>query len=434
MGEGAYVNLIVAVSIFVITLIFIIRGNPHRSVVTLSGAVAMVLAGTYLGFYTQREAVQIIDWNTLGLLLGMMIIVSVLRKTGLFRFLAIWGARTSKGDPWKLLIMISLITAFISMIIDNVTTILLMAPVTILICDMLSINPVPFMLFQTFFSNVGGVATLVGDPPNIMIGSAAGLDFNSFIFHLMPVALVTLVFLLFLSRILFPEVFRTNKRRVKKVIPEMVLAKSITDIYSLKIGLFCLVGVVGLFALEPVLHLKPAFVALMGAAIVLTLARQSLEELLESIDWPTLLFFAALFILVGGLEKSGFIKILGKELSMLAHKNLLGSSAFLMWVSALVCSVVNRVPYTAAVIPIINHISTTGVNVEPLWWSLALGVGLGGNATPIGTTAGIAMISISERTAHPMDFKSWFRAGAIVTLTTTGIATLFIVGLFSWYS
>lgn len=425
-------SLLITVAIFALTLIFIIRGQPHRSVVTLLGAVAIVLVGTYMGFYTQREAVQVIDWDTVGLLLGMMIIVALLRRTGLFRFLAIWGARFSGSNPWRLLILLGLITAFTSMIIDNVTTILLMAPVTILVCDMLGINPIPFMLFQTFFSNIGGVGTLVGDPPNIMIGSAARLDFNSFIIHLMPIALIAIVSLIFLSRILSPDVFKIDKERFQKAI-DVAPSRSITDLASLKIGLFCLGGVVTLFALEPWLHLRPAFVALMGTAVILAVTRAPLDELLESVDWPTLLFFAALFVLVGGLERSGFIQILGERLSLLAHSNLLMSSLFLMWVSALVCSVVNRVPYTAAVIPIISHISATGINAEPLWWSLALGVGLGGNATPIGTTAGIAMISISERTAHSISFKTWFKSGMVVTLTTTAIATIFMIALFGWY-
>jgi len=420
-------NLVAGLSIFTVTLVFIIRGKPHRSIVAMLGAVAMVLAGTYMGFYSQGEAIQAVDWNTLGLLLGMMIIVAILRETGLFRFLAVWGARASGGDPWRLLIMLGLITAFTSMIIDNVTTILLMAPVAILVCDILGIEPVPFMLFQTFLSNVGGIATLVGDPPNIMIGSAAGLDFNSFILHLMPIALITIFFVLFIPRILFPRIFKIKDRHLQKVM-EMIPGKSITDPRSLKIGLFCLIGVVGLFTLEAWLHLKPAFVALIGAVVILTLTGFSPGKVLESIDWSTLIFFAALFVMVGGLEKSGFIQILGKQLSLLAHENLLTSSLFLMWVSALICTVVNRVPYTAAMIPLISHISATGVNAEPLWWSLALGVGLGGNATPIGTTAGIAMI------AHPISFKMWFRSGMLVTLLTTFLASVFVAVFFAWYN
>lgn len=426
-------NLFVGTSIFIVSLIFIIRERAYRSIVAMLGAIAMVLAGTYLGFYSQKEAIQAIDWNTLGLLVGMMVIVAVLKGTGIFRFLAVWGAKTSKGSPWKLLFLLCLITAFTSMIIDNVTTILLMAPVTILVCDILGVNPVPFMLFQTFFSNIGGVGTLVGDPPNIMINSAAGFGFNSFIVHLMPVALVSIFSMFLLIKIIFPQILKEKPKQTHKV-KQMVPRRSITNTHLLKIGIVCLSGVVILFTLETWIHLTPAFIALMGAVVFLAATNTSPSKALESIDWTTLFFFAGLFVIVGGLEKSGLTQLLGVQISKLAQKNLLLSCLFVMWTSAFICTVVNRVPYTAAMIPIITHISTTGINVNPLWWSLALGVGLGGNATPIGTTAGIAMMSISERTAHPINFRDWFKSGILVTLMTTSLASLFMVFLFALYT
>ena len=426
-------NLVISTSIFVVSLIFIIRGKVHRSIVAMLGGIAMVLAGTYGGFYSQQQAIQVIDWNTLGLLLGMMIIVDMLRKTGVFRFLAVWGVKASGGSSWKLLFLLCLITAFTSMLIDNVTTILIMAPVTILVCDILGTNPVPFLLFQTFFSNIGGMGTLVGDPPNIMISSAAGFDFNSYITHLMPVALLAIPLVFLLAMVLFPHILRKKPGEIQKV-RKMDPIKSITDMRTLKVGIACLIGIVGLFALEGLVHLQPAFVALGGAAVLLAITKATPSEVLESIDWTTLLFFTGLFVMVGGLEKSGLTQLLGTQIGALAQENLLTGSLFLIWTSALICTVVNRVPYTAAMIPVITHISTMGININPLWWSLALGVGLGGNATPIGTTAGIAMMGISERTAHPINFKTWFKSGILVTLTTTLLASLFMILCFTLYT
>lgn len=424
-------NILVALAIFITCFIFFIFGKPHRAIVAMVGAVAMMIAGMSLGFYTQEEALKAIDFNTIGLLAGMMVTVGVLRGTGFFRYLAIKGVKLAKGDPWKLLLSLGLLTAGISMLIDNVTTILLVAPVTMLISDILGINPVPILLAEVLLSNIGGVGTLVGDPPNIIIGSAAGFSFNSFVVHLMPVVLLVMGISLLLLRFIHRKTLADRPKNIEQAV-QMRAEGAVTDKRTLAKCLLALGVVLVLFILEARLNLKTAFIAFLGAAFTLAMVRPDLKETFNQVEWPVLVFFVGLFIIVGGLDKTGVLRILGHQLALLSYNPIL-ITLVIIWVSAIFCSFVNNIAYTVAMVPVVRHIAATGMNPNPLWWALALGAGFGGNGTPIGSAAGLVIMTVSEKTAHPITFGNWLKSGIAVTLVAGGVASLIMAVFFGWF-
>ncbi|MFQ5834894.1 MAG: SLC13 family permease [bacterium] len=424
-------NILVASAIFITCFIFFIFGKPHRAIVAMVGAVAMMIAGMSLGFYTQEEALKAIDFNTIGLLAGMMVIVGVLRETGFFRYLAIKVAKLAKGDPWKLLLFLGLLTAFISMLIDNVTTILLVAPVTMLMSDILGINPLPILLAEVLLSNVGGVGTLVGDPPNIMIGSAAGFSFNSFVIHLMPVVLLVMGISLLLLRFIHRKALADRSKNIERVV-QMRAEEAVKDKKTLAKCLLALGVVLVLFILEARLNLKTAFIAFLGAAFTLAMVRPDLKKTFNQVEWPVLVFFLGLFIIVGGLDKTGVLRMLGQQLALFSYNPIL-ITLVIIWVSVITSSFVDNIPYTAAMIPVIRHIAATGMNTSPLWWGLALGAGFGGNGTPIGSAAGLVIMSLSEKSARPITFGNWLKSGVTVTLVGGGVASLIMAVFFGWF-
>jgi len=424
-------NILVASAIFTTCFIFFIFGKPHRTIVAMVGAVAMMIAGMSLGFYTQEEALKAIDFNTIGLLAGMMVIVGVLRGTGFFRYLAIKGVKLAKGDPWKLLLSLGLLTAGVSMLIDNVTTILLVAPVTMLISDILGINPLPILLAEVLLSNVGGVGTLVGDPPNIMIGSAAGFSFNSFITHLMPIVLLALFIALLLLRFIHSKTLRSKPRSIERIM-QISAQSAIRDKITLYKCLLALGVVLMLFILEARLGFRTSFVAFLGAAFVLVMVRPDPKEALNQVEWPVLVFFVCLFIIVGGLDKTGVLRMLGQQLALFSYNPIL-ITLVIIWVSVIASSFVDNIPYTAAMIPVIRHIAATGMNANPLWWGLALGAGFGGNGTPIGSAAGVVIMSLSEKSGRPLTFGNWLKSGVVITLVTSGVASLIMAVFFGWF-
>lgn len=426
------IEIIGSLFIFIVSFIFFVYGRIHRTIVAMTGAASMLIFGIVMGFYSQSLAFNAIDFNTIGLLLGMMIIVNILKRSGLFRYLAIKGVKMAGGDPWKLLVTLGLITAFISMIIDNVTTILLMSPVTLLISDILGISPLPMLLGEVILSNIGGIATLVGDPPNIMIGSASNLTFNSFIVHLMPVSLLAMGVSLFLLKIIFRSFLVKKKEKISQFL-KMREEEAIKDKSILVKCVFSLILIVALFATEEFHGLKPSMVALIGAVITLLFVRPDPYEILSEIEWPVLFFFAGLFIIVGGVDHAGVLKILGYNISNITH-NPLVLSVIVIWLSAILSAFIDNIPYTAAMIPVIKHLGTIGINTQPLWWALAIGVGLGGNYTPVGSSAGVVVMGLIDKTSSSLTFKSWIKTAGIISLITTLTATLvFIVG-FKWFS
>lgn len=426
-------NIIISLSIFTISFIFFVYGQIHRTIVALVGATLMVIFGSLRGFYTQQQALEAIDFDTLGLLFGMMTIVVILRRTGFFRYLAIKGAKMARGDPWKLLVALGLITAFVSMIIDNVTTVLLITPVTLLVSDILGINPLPILMGEITLSNIGGIGTLVGDPPNIMIASASSFRFNDFLVHLMPISLIAIgVDLILLKALYSPYLVSRKEERMQKIL-QMNEWEAIKEKRVLLKCILALIIVVILFVTEEIHNLRSSFIAIIGAAITLILVRPDPKEVFSQIEWPVLLFFAGLFVIVGGVDRAGFLKILAKIIHSFSSEPLV-LTFLIIWLSFILSSLIDNVPYTAAMIPIIKHIATLNINTNPIWWGLAVGVGLGGNGTPIGSSAGVVVMGLTERTKHPLTFKEWLKYGSVLALVTTAVASVVMLIGFEWFS
>lgn len=422
---------IVSTLIFAVTFAVILSERIHRTIVAVAGAVVMVIAGMWLGFYSQQQALGAIDFNTLGLLMGMMILVSMLEKTGFFQYLAIFVARGSRGNPWYLLVLLSTVTALLSMFLDNVTTVVLIVPITLLIANLLGINPLPLLMAEALLSNVGGTATLVGDPPNVLIGSATGFSFNDFLSHLGPIVILAWLVTLLLLRVIFRQELAQKPEDVTAVM-RLNPADALHDQPALRKILIALGITILLFFLHGWLHLSAAFVAMIGAAIALLWVRPDVDQVLKDVEWSVLLFFAALFVAVGGLEAAGVLSALGQVLAALAGGNLIVTSLLLLWGAAFLSAVVDNIPFTIAMIPVIQYLDSVGVPTTVLWWALALGAGFGGNGTPIGSTAGVLTMRLSEKTHTPITFKIWQRSGLIVTIATCLVASVFLVVFFGW--
>jgi Na+/H+ antiporter NhaD/arsenite permease-like protein len=417
---------IVAGVIFAATYALIFSGRVHRTIAALAGAVAMIAAGTGLDFYDFDLAMEAVDFNTIGLLLGMMIIVGIIQPTGAFQYFAIRLSRVSRGRPWLLFLGLSWFTALVSTVLDNVTTVVIVAPVTVSIAEVMGINPVPLLLGEAVLSNIGGVATLVGDPPNIIIGSAAGLSFNEFLTHLGPVVLAVLA----VSTAVFPLIFRREFRERPENLENLqrLDARRALVAPATMWKMFCVLGFTVLlyFVHEP-LHFPPGLVALIGAAVGLLWVRPKIDEVMNLIHWDVLLFFIGLFVVVGGLESAGVLGFISQELGLLAHSGVLIASVAVLWLSALMSAVVDNIPFTIAMVPVIKALGSQGGLTAPLWWALALGVGFGGNATPIGATANVVVISVSERTPHPISSRHWIASATLITFLSCLIATLFLI-------
>src|SRR3990172_5272719 len=424
------IDYIVSGTIFLITFIAILSERMDRTIVGMAGAGAMLIAGLVLGFYSQEAALQSIDFNTLGLLLGMIVLVGMLAHTGFFQYLAIFMAKRSQGNPWRLLLILGSITTVLSMFLDNVTTIVLIAPVSILIAEILGISPVPFLISEALLSNTGGVATLVGDPPNILIGSAANFSFNDFLVRLAPIVLVAWVAAVFTLRFLFRKELSKRPKNVA-ALAHLDENEAIHDRKRLVRVLIVMAVVILFFFLHTVLHLAPAVVALLGAAVAFLWVQPDVDHTLKEIEWSTLLFFAALFVLVGGVSASGLLNELANALTGLTQTNLLLSGLALIWRAAILSAVVDNIPLTIVMIPVIQSLGAQGVDITPLWWALALGAGFGGNGTPIRSTANVIAVKLSERTRSPITARRWLRTGLPVMFVTCAVATVLYALTFS---
>ena len=424
----------IAAAVLVVAYALIFSEVIHRTIAGVIGAVVMILTGMYFGFYSQAEAVAAIDANTMFLLMGMMTLVVMLKPTGGFEYLAIRMAKLSRGSPKLLLIYISTAVTVISLFLDNVTTVLVFAPLTVVIARLLSINPVPYLMAEALLSDTGGVATLVGDPPNVMIGSAAGIDFNQFLFHMGPIIFVCWVITLGLMLLLFRKEL---SQKIEGVL-DLDETKVLKDPKTLMAVTASIAVVILLFFIHHLYHLFPGFVSWIGVAVALALVRPDTEKLLKGLDWSVLLFFAGLFIIVGGVEGSGLLDLLGLELAEIAKnpENLLMTALVIMWVSAFLSAIVDNIPFTVTMIPIISHLETQGVDVMPLWWALALGVGLGGNGSHIGSTANVICVAEAERTGvaeYRITPLYWLRKGTPVMITTLMISSLLLTVFFDYY-
>jgi Na+/H+ antiporter NhaD/arsenite permease-like protein len=414
---------VVAGLLFVATFAAILAERLHRTIVAMTGAAIMLIVGMLLGFYGQSQALESIDFNTLGLLLGMMILVRLLEETGFFEYVAIVTGKRSKGRPWLLLLILGAATTVLSMFLDNVTTVVLIVPVTILIAEILGISPVPLLMAEALLSNIGGAATLVGDPPNVLIGSAAELSFVSFLTHLGPIVLVSWLLAIVILRWSFRRELAERPRHLD-ALEHLDERQALHNPKNAVRILIVLAGVILFFFLEGSLHLQPAVIALTGAALGLLWIRPDVEETLRHVEWGVLLFFAALFVLTGGLEASGLLGQAARTVSGLAQTNPLAASLGLLWVAAILSAVVDNIPFTIAMIPVIQELGDLGLVITPFWWALALGAGLGGNGTPIGATANVITVALSGKTRTPITTKIWLRTGLPVTVATLIVATI----------
>lgn len=415
---------ILAIGIFLVTYGLIIAEKIHRTIVAMLGGVLMVV----LGIVDQESALHHIDFNTLGLLVGMMIIVSITADTGLFKYIAVISAKRAKGDPTRIMLSLVLITAVGSAFLDNVTTVLLMVPVTFSITRQLRVNPVPFLITQILACNVGGTATLIGDPPNIMIGSAVKeLTFMAFIGNLGPIAAIILAVYIPLFVWLFRKQIRTTDE-LKLTIMNMDEKELITDrkllIKSLSILGLTILG----FFLHQALHLESATVALAGAFLLLLLTGEhSMEVAFTKVEWTTIFFFVGLFVLVSGLAETGVISKLAEQAIELTGGELVATSMLILWLSAIASAFLDNIPFVATMIPMIQEMGNMGIeNLEPLWWSLALGACLGGNGTLIGASANLIVAGLSGKDGYPIRFVSFMKYGFPLMLLSVAISTVYI--------
>lgn len=423
MGDLSVVPFVISLLVFCLTYAGILVERIHRTIVALSGAVAMIVFGSWFSFYDAHQAVEAIDFNTIALLLGMMIIVGLFKETGFFEYVAIKAAKFAHGKPWLLLVYLGSITAVISMLLDNVTTIIIIVPVTISMADILGMSALPFLMGEVLLSNIGGVATLIGDPPNILIGSASGFSFTDFLVHLAPIALTALVFTQGLFLLIFWRTLVRTPLNVKGLMA-MDEKRAIIDPLTTRRMLQTLGVTVFLYFIHDRIGLEAGVVALVGSCLGLLWVRPKLEKILQDIHWDVLLFFAALFIAVGGLEAAGVLDLVAEGINALTGYGMIAAALSVLWIGAIMSAVIDNVPFTIAMLPVIAGLASRGVDVAPLWWALALGVGFGGNATPIGSTASVLTVSLSERTDAPITFRVWIRSALPITFATCIIASV----------
>jgi Na+/H+ antiporter NhaD/arsenite permease-like protein len=417
--------------IFIISLVLIFAEKLNRTIVGVAGAALMVGVGELLGFYSESQALEAVDFNTLGLLLGMMILVALLEPTGAFQYLAVWAGRVSKGNPVRLLLLFGIVTTLVSMFLDNVTTVVLIAPLTILICEILGISPAPYLVTEALLSNTGGVATLVGDPPNIIIGSAAGLTFNDFLVHSLPIILVVWFTVLILLRFMFRRELARKPRNIKSVM-KLDPTEALDDPKTALRVLVVLGVTILFFFLSHSLGISPAFIALSAAGVALAWIRPDVKKTLGGIEWSVLVFFAGLFVMVGGLEASGVFSSLVHFLEGARTIPPVLFGVLLIWVVAGLSAIVDNIPITIAMIPVIQGLGATGMEIGPLWWALAFGAGLGGNGTIIGSTANIIVASLSEKTHTPITSKLWNKRGLPVMLVACTVASILFALTYPW--
>lgn len=418
--------------VFIVSLVLIFTEKLHRSITAIAGAVFIVGLGKILGFYSEEAALEAIDFSTMGLLIGMMILVAMLEPTGFFQYIAVWAARTSKGKPVRLFILLGSVTTVLSMFLDNVTTVVLIAPVTILICEILGISALPFLIAEALLSNTGGVATLVGDPPNVLIGSAAGLSFNDFLIYSLPIVAVAWVATLILLRLLFGNELSkmpANAQAVMSLDP----AESLDDPKNARRILIVLGMAILLFFVHHILHISPSFIAVSAAAVALIWVQPDIKQTFEKVEWSVLIFFAALFVMVGGLEAAGVLDVIVGLLEGLSNIPPLWFGVSLIWIVAILSAVVDNVPITIALIPVIHRLGEAGINITPLWWALAFGAGFGGNGTIIGSTANIIVATLSEKTRTPITSSLWNRRGLPVMLVTCAIASVLYIVFYRFF-
>ncbi|GAA3831821.1 ArsB/NhaD family transporter [Sphaerisporangium flaviroseum] len=418
----------VSVSVFLGAYALIATERIHRVAAALGGAGIMLLihaSDAGAAFFSHDTGV---DWNVIFLLLGMMVIVGVLKKTGVFEYLAIWAAKRARGRPYRLMVLLVLITAGASALLDNVTTVLLIAPVTFLVCERLGLKVAPYLIAEALASNIGGASTLVGDPPNIIIASRGGLSFNDFLVHMAPMVVVLVIVFLGLCRVLFRKAFVYDEARAREIM-QLNEREAIADPRLLWQSLVVLALVMVAFVLHPVLHYEPSIVAILGAGILVAATKVTTEDAISEVEWPTLVFFMGLFVMVGALVETGVIGQISR-LAVDATEGQLGlTTMVLLWASTGLSAIVDNIPYVATMSPIVaDLVQANGGNehAEVLWWALAFGADLGGNATAVGAAANVVILGIAARNRHPISFWEFTKYGLVVTLVTVALVTPYL--------
>ncbi len=424
---------LIATAIFLITLAVIFTEKLHRTIVAIVGAVIMLGVGIFAGFYSEEQAIEAIDYHTIGLLLGMMILVVLLQPTGFFEYVATWIGRYSRGNPIVLLILLGTVTTVMSMFLDNVTTVVLMAPVTILISEIMGVSPVPLLMALAILSNTGGAGTLIGDPPNILIGSAAKLSFNDFLINALPVVIVAWLAVLGVLLVLFRKELRQWPAKADVVL-KLDPSKALDDPATARKVLIVLGVAILLFFLGELLQVSPSFIALAAAAAALLWVRPDTHEVFGRVEWNVLIFFAALFVMVGGLEASGALDKVAEFLTSFSNINPILLGVIFIWVVAILSAIVDNVPVTIALIPVIQQLGAAGVNITPLWWALVFGAGFGGNGTIIGSSATIVVVTLSERTRNPITAARWTKVGLPAMIVACVVASILFVIMFPLYN
>ena len=422
-----------AAILFVITYAVVMSEKINRAIVSLVAAGLMIM----LGILNQAAAIRGVDFNTIGLLIGMMVIVAITRQSGIFQFLAIWSAKKVNANPWGILVMISLVTATTSAFLDNVTTVLLVVPVTLLITEELKVKPYPYLFAMIFSSNIGGTATLIGDPPNIMIGSATGLTFNDFAYNLTPVILVVMAVTLIPIYFIWGRHLRAapeDRQRVMKFNEY----EAITDVRLLKQCLSVIGLVIGGFVFAHGLGLEAATVAMTGAALLLLLANfghdpehqsKHVLETFNEVEWITIFFFVGLFIVVSGVESTGLLKLLADHMLALTGGSLTATAMVILWSSAILSAIIDNIPFVATKIPLIKAMAPTFGGPEglmPLWWALSLGACLGGNGTLVGASANLVVAGFAERAGQPIRFVQYTLMAFPLMLMSIAISTVYL--------
>jgi len=425
----------VAITVFALTYVLVIADRINRSIIALLGAGVMVVSGVL----SQDEAIRGIDFNTIALLTGMMVLVAIARRCGMFEYLAVWSAKKGRAQPWAILAMLSFVTAIVSAFLDNVTTVLLIAPVTLEIARYLEAPPYPFLFAEVFAANIGGTATLIGDPPNIIIGSAAHLSFNDFVVNLTPVIIVVMA-----AQVVATHLIWGRKMRASAAARERLMALDARDLIVdpplMRSSLLVIGGVIAAFVFAAPLRLQPGTIALFGAAILMLLhnvehhrerEKQSMRvaETFNEVDWITIFFFLGLFVIVHGVDRAGVLDLAAQHLMSLTGGDRTATTIAILWGSAFLTAIVDNIPFVTAMIPVIREIAPNLGGAEqtmPLWWALSLGACLGGNGSLIGASANLAMAGIAERNGIDFRFATYTRHALGLTLISVAVSNAYL--------
>lgn len=416
---------IISIVVFVAVMALVVSEKIHRALAALLGAVVLLVIGI-IDFSAGMES---IDFNTLGVLCCMMMFVAIVKESGLFEFVAIKSAKACKGNPWLIMIAFAVITAVFSAFLDNVTTVLLIGPMTIMLCKTLDINPVPFLLVEIIMSNIGGTATLIGDPPNIMIGSEAGLSFAQFIMVNAPIVVVIMVVLLVIFRFMYGRHLAVDEKNRLNIM-ELSAEDAIIDKALFHKSVVMIVLVVIAFMLHGVFNLETSVIALTAAAVIILISGRDIEVAIEGIEWGTIGFFLGLFMVVGGMEHTGVIEMLGNAIVDATGGNVVLMMIVILWASAILSSILDNIPFVATMIPIIMVMEASGIDVYPLWWALSLGACLGGNGTLVGASANVVLSGIANKEGYNITFMSFTKVAFPLMLVTVALSTIYLLILF----